>query len=69
LSRDEEGRITNTYLESGNMGTLVDLDGRDLLDGGIPGCESGIGEVGRLEFAQSLLVEFRLEILEDECET
>jgi hypothetical protein len=50
------------------MGTLVDLDGCDLLDGAIPGCETGIGEVGRLEFAQSLLVEFRLETFEDECE-
>ena len=65
MSRDEEGRITNTYLESGNMGTLVDLDGRDLLDGGIPGCETGIGEVGRLEFVQCLRIEFRLEALED----
>jgi hypothetical protein len=49
------------------MGTLVDLDGCDL-DGGIPGCETGSGEVRRLEFALSLLVEFRLEIFEDVCE-
>ena len=34
---DEDGRIkTNTYLESGDMSTLVDLDGCDLLDGAIP---------------------------------
>jgi hypothetical protein len=68
LSKDEEGRITNTYLESGDMGTLVDLDGCDLLDCTIRGCETGIGEVGRLEFGQSLLVEFCLETLEDESE-
>jgi len=60
--------MTYTYLESSDMGTLVELDGCDLLDGGIRGCETGIGEVGRLEFAQSLLIEFRLEIFEDECE-
>jgi hypothetical protein len=69
LSKDEDGRrIRNTHFDSGDMGTLVDLDSCDLLDGGIPGCETGSGEVGRLEFAQSLLVEFRLEIFEDGCE-
>jgi hypothetical protein len=68
LSKDEDGRITNTYLECGDMGTLVDLDGCDLLDGGIRGCETSIGKVGRLEFGQRLLVEFRLETLEDESE-
>ena len=64
----KDGRITKTYLESGDMGTLVDLDGCDLLDGGLPRCETGIGKVRRLEFAQSLLVKFRLETLEDESE-
>ncbi|KAI0272035.1 hypothetical protein BGY98DRAFT_936809 [Russula aff. rugulosa BPL654] len=55
----------NTYLESGGMGTLVNLDGCDLLDGAIHECEAGIREVDRLEFGQSLLVVFCLEILED----
>ena len=50
------------------MGTLVHLDGCDLLDGGFRGCETGIGEVGRLEFCQCLLVEFRLETLENKSE-
>jgi hypothetical protein len=35
--KDGEGRITNAYLESGDMGTLVDLDGCNLLDGEIRG--------------------------------
>ena len=59
---------TYTYLESGDMGTLIESDGCDLLDGAGPGCETGSGEVGRLEFAQCFLVEFRLEILEDVSE-
>jgi hypothetical protein len=69
LSKDENRRITNTYLESGEMGILIDLDDRDLRDGAVSGCETGVGEVGRLEFGQSLLVEFRLEILEDGSES
>ena len=48
--KDEEGRITNTYFESFDMGTLVELDGFDLLDGGLCGCETGTSEVVRLEF-------------------
>lgn len=51
------------------MGILIDLDGRDLRDGAVSGCETGVGEVGRLEFGQSLLVEFRLEILENGSES
>jgi hypothetical protein len=39
------------------MGTLVGLDVCELLDDAVPGCETDVGEVGRLEFVQYLLVE------------
>jgi hypothetical protein len=48
------------------MGRLVTLDDRNLLDGNVSGRETGTGEVGRLEFAQSLFVKLRLKILENE---
>jgi hypothetical protein len=50
LSKDQGGRITNTYLESGGMRTLVELDGGHLLYGAVSGYETDVGEVGRLEF-------------------
>ena len=55
--------IMNAYLDDGDVGSLVRLDDCDLLDGDISRLETGIHEVVRLEFAQSLLVEFGLELL------
>jgi len=65
-SKDEDGRITKIYLDGGDMGGLVRLDGSELLDGDLCGRETGIGKVRLLEFGQCLFVELRLEILEDE---
>jgi len=47
------------------MDGLVDLDDRELGDGDVGREETGIEEVGRLEFFQRLRVELRLEVLED----
>lgn len=58
--------IMNAYLDDGDVGSLVRLDDRDLLDGDISRLETGIHEVVRLEFAQSLFVEFGLELLKHE---
>ena len=49
------------------MRRLVTLDDRDLLNGDVSGRETGTGEIGRLEFVQSLLVELSLKTLKDEC--
>jgi hypothetical protein len=59
------GMIKDAYLDGGDMGSLIALDNCDLLDGDFGGREPGTGEVVSLEFAQSLLVELRLKLLED----
>jgi hypothetical protein len=50
------------------MGSLVLLDDRDLRDGNITRLETDILEIGGLEFAQCLLVEFRFELFENGSE-
>lgn len=55
----------NTHLESAGVGRLVGRDGGELLDGNVRRSEVCIGEVGRLELGQRLLIETRLELLED----
>ena len=58
------GRL-NTYLDGSDMGSLVGLDDRDLLNSNIGRPETSIREVGRLECAQCLFVEFCLELFEN----
>jgi hypothetical protein len=60
--------MANTYLEIGEMRIVVSLDGGDLLDGSVPGYDTNVGEVGRIEFGQCLLVESHLKILEGHSE-
>jgi hypothetical protein len=59
LSKDQVGRIANTFLENGGMRGY-------LLDGAVSRYETDVGEVGRIEFGQCLLVVFRLKILESQ---
>lgn len=55
----------DTHLESADVGRLVGRDGGELLDGDVRRREARIGKVGRLELGQRLLIETRLELLED----